>query len=380
MAKSSRRKKQDRAKTQARRAEQSRLRARTERARQTSERINRLFDPATPPEAVAGILAAEFPDSLAAGGMLQLRADSGAPAEEVAETARLVLAGDETETRAEMRTGTVAVAAWAAHLAGDEEAEQGYVRELFARADAEWKAHDDSTMRLEVIRSLVRRDHAGQACELIEPYLLEHPSDDLAVEIYGAALARAYDKDDAGEQERAALDRFADRSGFDALREAFEAFLDRSGNAESGDTGRNWKDHIRRQKDAFRAEYEKEYWSAADRDAFEALAFELVMAFPYGDDDQQTEASGTPATPLGAFADDPEAPADLAGRARVWHNHAHYGLWQVADPAPCPGLWCTELVSREEIRPLPAGDHGGRAAVVGMARTARASGRGLARY
>jgi hypothetical protein len=60
MAKSSRRKKQDRAKAEARRAQQSRLRARTESQQQLAERYSRLLDPRTSPAKVAGLLAAEL--------------------------------------------------------------------------------------------------------------------------------------------------------------------------------------------------------------------------------------------------------------------------------------------------------------------------------
>lgn len=363
MAKSSRRRKQDRAKAQAKRAEESRLRARTERARRTSERITRLIDPKTPPAAVAEILAAEFPDSLVAGDMIQMRRNSGVPAKELAETARLMLAGreggvtpDSAEIQSETRTGTLAVAAWAAHLAGDEAAEQAHVRELLARADAEMAADGDPVMLLETIRSIVRRGHLGEACELIEPYLREHPSDDLAAGIYAEALTRAHGENEPGERERAALARFEDKTSLDELREAFEAFLTRSGGARSsgagadsgaGDSGRDWKEHVLRQTDKLRADYEREHWSAADRDAFDALAYDLVIAFPYDseDDHETAEGPGTPITSLAAFAADPETPVALAARATAWNERVLYGLWQVADPVPSPGVWCTDLVS-----------------------------------
>lgn len=357
MSKSSRRKKQDRAKAQAKRAEELRLRARTERARQASEQITRLFDPATPPAVVAEIVAAAFPDTLSAGGMLQVRLNSGVPAEDVAETARLMLARngtehqDDTETGKETPTGTIAVAALAAHLAGDEDAEHEHVRELLGRADAEMAATGDAMMRLEVIDSLAQREHGGEACELIEPYLREHPSDDFAYVTYAKALAQANRKNDPGLQERAALARFRDRTDLDVLRAAVASFLDRSGDDACSHAGRNWTEHVRREMDKLRTEYgKKEYWSAAERDTFEAFALELVLAFPYGDKVDAQTAEGTPAptTPLQAFAADPGTPAGLAARAMAWDDYAHYGMWQVTDPVPSPGVWCTELVSGAE--------------------------------
>ena len=67
MARSNRRKKQDRAKASARRAEQSRLQARAERQQQVAGRYSRLLDPQSSPAEVAELLAAELPDSIVAG-------------------------------------------------------------------------------------------------------------------------------------------------------------------------------------------------------------------------------------------------------------------------------------------------------------------------
>ena len=137
MAKSNRRKRQDRAKAGAKRAEQARRRAKAERERQAAERYRHLLDPRTSPVDVAGILAAELPDSLVAGAMMQIRLSSGVPGKEVAETARLMLAS----ATGPPRIGTLAVAAWAAHVTGDEDAERGYAdlcrgRHKFAYAEA----------------------------------------------------------------------------------------------------------------------------------------------------------------------------------------------------------------------------------------------------
>jgi len=186
VAKSNRRKRQDRVKADARRAEQARRHAKAEREQQTAERYRRLLDPRTSPADVAGILAAELPDSLAAGAMMQIRLSSGVPGEEIAQTARLMLAS----ATGTPQIGTLAVAAWAAHITGDEDAERGYDSELLSRADAV----DDLELRLEVIRAVSVRWHPGEACELIEPYLRERPDDELAAGIYAEALAEATDR------------------------------------------------------------------------------------------------------------------------------------------------------------------------------------------
>jgi hypothetical protein len=343
MAKSSRRKRQDRAKAEARRAEQSRLRARTERQQLLAERYSRLLDPRTSPAEVAGLLAAELPDSIVAGAMVQTRMSLGASAEEAAEIARLMLASAPEPPGA----GTLAVAAWAAHRDGDEDAEHRYARELFDRADAD----GDAGQRLEVIRSVSVRGHPGEACDLIEPYLREHPGDELAAEIYAETVAGAYREAEPGERERAALARYADRSGIDGLRAAIGSFLDRT----------DWGENVRRRAAADRAELEQEYWQPADRDACDALALELAIKLPAdGEDAPGTARADAPAdTALRAFAADSQVPGELAARASVWDGHVHYGVWQLPDPVAAPGVWCTDLVSgtrRYAQFPAPALD------------------------
>ena len=246
VAKSNRRKRQDRVKVGAKRAEQARRRAKAEREQQAAERYRRLLDPRAGPADVAGILAAELPDSLAAGAMMAIRLSSGVPGEEIARTARLMLAS----ATGPPRIGTLAVAAWAAHVTGDEDAERGYAGELLSRADAV----DDPELRLEVIRAASARGHPGEACELIEPYLRGRPDDALAAGIYAGALAGAHAEAEPGERERAALARYGDRSGSEALREAIDAFL---GRTEWGATVGKWAD-------AERSRLEAEYWQAAN--------------------------------------------------------------------------------------------------------------------
>src|SRR5690349_8481611 len=205
VAKSNRRKRQDHVKAGAKRAEQARRRAKAERDRQAAERYRHLLDPLTSPADVAEILAAELPDSLAASAMMQIRLSSGVADEEIAQTARLMLAS----ATGPPRIGTLAVAAWAAHVTGEEAAERGYASELLGRADAA----DDQELRLEVIRDVPARGRPGEACDLIEPYLRGRPDDERAAGIYAEALAAAHKEAEPGERERAALARFGDRSG-----------------------------------------------------------------------------------------------------------------------------------------------------------------------
>jgi hypothetical protein len=221
VAKSNRRKKHDRDKAAVRRAEQGRRRARAELDRQAARHFEQLNDPAASPAEVAGILAAEFPDRVSGADMMRVRMALGVPAGEIIETARLLLEGAGPEPP---DVGALAVAALAAHLSGDEDAEHDYARALLARADAA----GDPGQRIAVIRSAAGRDHPGEACEMIGPYLREHPDDELAADVYARALAKAYAQAEPGELETAALMRFGDRSGADALDHAVGEFAERT--------------------------------------------------------------------------------------------------------------------------------------------------------
>jgi hypothetical protein len=195
--------------------------------------------------------------------MMRLRMSLGVPAEEVAETARLLLDRIAPEPPG---IGALAVAALAAHLAGDEDAEHGYAREMLARTTAS----RDPGQRLEVIRSATGRDHPGETCELIEPYLREHPD--------------------------------------------------------------KWMDDERAGQKAGRSR-------PAGQDMTDALMAEVAVFFPFtGEAGDAEKDDGAPDTPLRAFAADPETPAGLAVRAAGRDEHARYGIWQVADPSPSPGV------------------------------------------
>lgn len=332
VAKSSRRKRQDRVKAGAKRAERARHRAKAEREQQIAKRYRHLLDPRTSPADVAGILAAELPNSLVAAAMMQIRLSSGVPREEIAETARLMLASSTQPPQ----IGTLAVAAWAAHVSGDEDAERGYASELLSRADAV----DDPELRLEVIRAASVRGHPGEACELIQPYLRRRPDDGLPYSIYAEALETAHAEAEPGEREQAALTKYVDRSGSEALREAIDAFLGRT----------EWGEIVKKWVNAERSRLEDDDWQAAERDKFDALATEVALTYPVGGVPGSPDANGAASdsnpvsTPLRAFAADPATPGELAARASEWDRHVRFGIWQVRRGA-APGVWCTELVS-----------------------------------
>lgn len=346
MAKSSRRKKQDRAKADARRAEQARRRAIAERDRQESERYQQLLDPQTTPDDVARLISAEMPESLAAGAIARIRLSAGVPVGELSEAARLLLADAESAPEP-LGLGVLAFAAAAVHAAGDEDSEDRYVAEMLARAEA--GTEHGEILRLEVIRSIAANEHSGEAIELIEPYLRDNPGDEHAAEIHATTLERAYETaqtaEHGGRRAQAALDRFADRSGLFAVRDAIGDYLERT----------KWSSIVRRRVEEVLAEAADEDWSADEHEAFAAIAYEFAVegaADREGDDDEDIDElierdrrEGLPETALTAFAADPSVPEALASRASAWAEHAHCGVWQLADPVAKPGVWCTELVT-----------------------------------
>jgi hypothetical protein len=236
-------------------------------------------------------------------------------------------------------------AAAVAGAAGDVDEERRLTDQALAADEA-----GDPDVRLEVIDFISTSGHAAKAVELLEQRLKEAPDDDFAVDLYGTAIERAYataSEDETAARERAAVHRFADRTGLVALRDAVSAFLDGT------DLG-----------EAVRARVTEELsvtddldWSPEDRVAFGKLAEEIaLLTVDAGQDgDETTDDIGDlladddpPGTPLRAFAADPAAPAALAARALAWYEHIHYGLWRIDDPVPAPGLRCTDIVSGTE--------------------------------
>jgi hypothetical protein len=324
VSKSNRRKKQDRAKAEARRAEQARRHARKEQDRAMMEHYARMTNPQAPPEEVAELVALELADSAVAGTIARARLRMRVPADEVARSAELLLATQPS------RIGALTFAAALAHHAGDEEEEHRHTAKALALARAgadDAGTRDDAPEWLQVVR-FIASDHPGEAVALTEPYVAAEPDDPLAGEIYAAGLERLFQSAEPADSERAALDRFADRSALIALREAFGEFLDRT----------EWGKLVARRVADKLAEAGG--LPPDERETFIELCSEIasVAATPDGHDEERE-------TPLRAFARDPSVPADIASVAAAWNDHAHYGLWQIADPVAAPGVWCTDLVS-----------------------------------
>jgi hypothetical protein len=364
MAKSNRRKKQDRARAEARRAEQARLKASAERDRQRDENVTKMLDPQTTPREVAQLLMTEGANSLLGGLVARGRQLSGATAKDLAEISSFLLEGSPEGCGLNI----LAFAMAAAHAGGDEDAEDQHRAALLARAAAlDSAAQEDPGLKsagygpgdrwVRAVREVALLGHPGEAADLLEPYLAQHPGNEPGMSALAAAAGNSYevakDNGPGADRARAVLARFADRSGLIATREAVLAFLDRT----------SWGDFVRDRVAAEVAAVPNEIalnWPAAERDAYTALAREVAfLTIDEGDSDDEDASPAEIAASLKAgkrrlsllagFAADQQTPAALAGYAAAWDEHARFGVWQVADPVPRPGVWVTDLACGESM-------------------------------
>jgi hypothetical protein len=228
-----------------------------------------------------------------------------------------------------------------------------------------------------VIRAASVRGHPGEACELIEPYLRERPDDELAAGIYAEALAKAQTEAEPGERERAALTRYGDRSGSEALRPAIDAFLSRT---EWGTTVRKWAD-------AERSRLEAEYWQAAERDQFDVLTVEVAVTYPVAGGSGSPEAGGA------ASGDDPVNTPRCGRSRRTRRRRGNWRRRRRSGTGTCgsgSGRWeswrrAGRVVHRAgfwhaPIRAVPGGGARRRGTLVGLAGRAGADRRDPAQH
>lgn len=336
MAKSNKRRKQDQAKAAHKRAEQARRKERDELARQATRAMQQLLDPQTPPAEVAVLVTHALPDVVYLGARVaQRRVEKGAEPQDMAEAGRLLLAAYPEQPPA----GALAFAVCAAHAGGQEEDEHRLAAQLL---DAVRTADDDTW--LDVVDYVIATWHPDEAAELLEPYLVEHPAHRRAHRVHALALSAAYQHSDETQRaSRGLFTRFADRTALAVTREALEEFLERT----------PWGDRVK----ALAAEHFDDAGGkdlpAEERSGLTAVTSELALLgaedadddLPVEDPIQRAGEEGHHQTLLEAFAADPQTPGELARRARDWHEHAVYGLWQMESPAADPGVWVRDLVT-----------------------------------
>jgi hypothetical protein len=339
MASSNRRKKQNRAKAAAKHAEARRRRAATARILAVQARLSRIYHPETSAAELAILLAEHYQGVPVAGWLVPALLRHGSSLGRLQDAAKLVLTSRDAPSLT-----ALTFAAAVAGAAGDAEEERRLIEQALA-ADKP----GDPDVRLEVIDFISTSGHAAEAVELLEQRLKEAPYDDFADDLYGTAIERAYataSADETADRERAAVHRFADRTGLIALRDAVSAFLDGTELGEAVQARVTEELSVTDDLD----------WSPEDRMAFGALAEEIaLLTVDPGHEDETPDDIGDlladddpSGTPLRALAADPSTPAALAARTLAWHEHIHYGLWRIDDPVPAPGLRCIDIVSGTE--------------------------------
>jgi tetratricopeptide (TPR) repeat protein len=352
MAKSNRQRKRDRAARQAKAARKQRA-VQRERlfqmaAEEARQRLDAMYDPATPAEELTRLLAEHYDGAPTLPGMTELLLSKGTTPERLAEVSGLLRAAQAREVQPSLTYLTFA--AGAARAAGD----AGQARRLLD--DALRQAEDPDT-KLRLVAHLRVHGRFAEAIEPLESALREDPADATAARHYGTTIEAISGRLAGGEasgecpcasgrpwpeccgpRERAALDRFRDQAGLTALRDALAAYLPASGYAEAV------RDFIDERLSLAGADE----WETAERGQFAALASELSLVLAGPDQEVAAgpdDADDDGARVLTAFAADPGVPSALAANARAWRDHIHYGLWQIAEPDPSPGVWCTDVVT-----------------------------------
>jgi hypothetical protein len=299
------------------------------------ESVLGLLGPELSPAEVAERVAAEFADSAAAGTIARMRINGGVPVREVAQASRLLLASAAEPPG----LGVLSFAAAVAHAEGDEPAEHGYTAQMLART----QAAGDAGRWLDVVRFISGTGHPGEAIELAEPYLRDHPDDRDAALVYAVIVQEAADLAAPGERDQAALDHFADRSGWTELKRAVLAFMGRT----------RWDELVQNRALDDLAEVPSKHLPPAVQKECAAIAFEAAIRAAEDGIAGLTakqlielyRGGHQPKTALTEFAADPDSPPALARRAADWANHTHYGLWQLMNPVPKPGVWGLDLAS-----------------------------------
>ncbi|HEY7283697.1 MAG TPA: hypothetical protein VID47_19135, partial [Actinomycetota bacterium] len=135
-----------------------------------------------------------------------------------------------------------------------------------------------------------------------------------------------------GPRESSALARFADRSFVYELQDALRPFLDRSRIAPLIAEGiRDW----------YQGRPPEELGDPEELEAQLAIERTLVTKGPRPEDDDYVL--------LDAFADDPGTPQWASRRAREWRQFTRFGLWELAETEPDPGLLLQDLVTGEFV-------------------------------
>lgn len=338
MAKSKRRNSNASAReTRAKRARAARRERHAVQAeRELDRRVEQLVGAETPPEVAAAAWLEKLEGTPLPARVTQMFELGGSDAQ-----ARAVAAAMESQAPGSLPALTLA-ADVALQLDGD-------ARRASALIDQALESNADPEVPPALALHLLELRRLAESLSITSERLLEVPADEAAQEMRAAALVLARrrltgESEAPGEcpcwsgrlwsdccrpDEEEALARFEDRGELELLRGQVRRFTASAPGVE-----------------ALIAAHVEEWLASAEpfadgpgsRENLIEAATESgwLVAGEHEDDDEDA--------PLALFAASRTGAAEAKASER-WLDHCQYGLWQVADPAPAPGVWLTELVT-----------------------------------
>ncbi len=189
--------------------------------------------------------------------------------------------------------------------------------------------------------------------------LAEEPDDEEVQDVYAAALGQMQRRVDAGEQvgrpEREELDRFSDRTGLYALRDAMRVLVEERRPELQARLDASIRDWMGRLLEAQDGDVEELLGLGSDdpERSETLLRFAIEHAWLLDDEEDEAEADQfglereieKSGALMALLASDPTVAPEISHAAGDWLQSVTYGLWQVPDPEPGPGLWLTDIVS-----------------------------------
>jgi hypothetical protein len=306
---------------------------------EAQRRYEEALSPDTPTERVAALVVEEFEDLPPPRGLaIRLRRDGSE------ERARAVAAEVQR-----LAPGSVTALTLAAEIAGafDEDHDRA--------ADLLDEALDAPADPAGAVEHLVRAP-AGRPLD--------------AIELVREVLDDEPEQEDAqlGPAECAELDRFADRTGLYALRDAMRVLVEERRPGLSGLVAGSVLGWIEQLRAAEGREAEDDFGPEAnDEERSEALMrFAVEHAWLMNGDPDEDEGNDLgfelepelehSGAPLALLATDPDVPPEISSAAEEWLRTVTYGLWQISDPEPGSGHVAERhRHRRSSVRRDPAG-------------------------
>jgi hypothetical protein len=312
---------------------------------EAERRAREALSPDTPPKRVAELLVEEFDDLPSPVGLALTLRERGSD-----ERARTVASEAQRLAR-----GSVTALTFAAEVARAVDRDREGAAALL---DDALDAYVDPSGVAALAQHLAEAGQLLDSLALVEEHLREEPDDEDAEAVRARALEQLHQRALSGEKlakaEKAALERFCDRGLLYRLREELDDFVEGRPELQEAIAAavRSWLDELEEDEDVSLEglmDVETESDGLAERrDGIARLAIEHAWLLDDGEEEVEPEPEPEPEesdAPLALLAGDSGTEPALAQAARDWLRTCSYGLWQVADPEPVPGVWLTDLVS-----------------------------------